>query len=102
MIDEDWHTDKLTVMTATLTIDASGQITLPDALRQVFGLMPGVRLRADVTADRIELVKDIPLVNETILAPSGRLVLAPTGIQMDAGKAVREERDDLASRALRK
>ena len=48
-------------LTATLTIDAAGQINLPDAFKRVFGVEPGVRLRAEVTADRIELVKDKPL-----------------------------------------
>jgi bifunctional DNA-binding transcriptional regulator/antitoxin component of YhaV-PrlF toxin-antitoxin module len=89
-------------MTATFTIDDAGQINLPDALKRVFGVEPGVRLRAEVTSDRIEIVKDIPVVTETIRSSSGRLVLAPTGIKMDAGKAIREERDALANRALRK
>lgn len=89
-------------MTATFTVGEAGQINLPDAMKRVFGAEPGVRLRAEVTSDRIEIVKDISLVTETIRSPSGRLILAPTGIKMDAGKAVREERDELASRALRK
>jgi len=89
-------------MTATLTIDESGQIELPEPLRQIFGVMPGVRIRAEVTPDRIEIVKDIPETSETTLSPSGRLVLARTGVRMDAGSAVREERDSLANRALRK
>ena len=89
-------------MTATLTIDESGQIALPEALRVVFGLKPGARVRAEVTPDRIEIVKEMPLATETTLSPSGRLVLAPTGIPMDAGGAVREERDALANRASRR
>ena len=89
-------------MTATLTIDDAGQIQLPEDAQRIFGAEPGVRLRAEVTADRIEIVKDTPVVTETTRSPSGRLVLAPTGIGMDAGKAVREERDALADRALRK
>jgi bifunctional DNA-binding transcriptional regulator/antitoxin component of YhaV-PrlF toxin-antitoxin module len=89
-------------MTATLTIDASGQIDLPEPLRRIFGVMPGVRVRAEVTPDRIEIVKDIPVVSETMLSPSGRLVLAPMGVQVDAASAVREEREALANRALRK
>ncbi len=89
-------------MTATFTIDDAGQINLPDALKRVFGVEPGVRLRAEVTSDRIEIVKDIPVVTETIRSSSGRLILAPTGIKVDAGKAIREERDELANRAMRK
>ncbi len=89
-------------MTATLTIDQSGQIALPEPLLRVFGLAPGVRILAEVTPGRIEIVKDIPVATEAMLSPSGRLVLAPTGLQMDAGSAVREEREALANRALRK
>jgi bifunctional DNA-binding transcriptional regulator/antitoxin component of YhaV-PrlF toxin-antitoxin module len=41
-------------MTATLTIDEAGQINLPESLRHLFGAEPGVRIRAEVTKDRIE------------------------------------------------
>ena len=61
---------------------------------RVFGTEPGVRLRAEVTADRIELVRDIPVVTETSRSSSGRLVLAPTGIAVDVAKAIREDRDE--------
>ncbi|MBK8039922.1 MAG: AbrB/MazE/SpoVT family DNA-binding domain-containing protein [Verrucomicrobiaceae bacterium] len=86
-------------MTATLTIDESGQITLPETLRRVFGGQPGARVRAEVTADRIEIVKEVPLAEATAISASGRVVLAPTGMVMDAGKAVREEREALVNRA---
>jgi len=86
-------------MTAVLTIDESGQITLPETLRRVFGGQPGAQVKAEVTADRIEIVKEVPVAEATTLSSSGRIVLAPTGIRMDAGKAVREERDALAGRA---
>ncbi len=88
-------------MTATLTIDESGRITLPEPLRRVFGVKPGGRVRAEVTPDRIEIVKDIPVASKTSRSSSGRLVLAPTGVRMDAASAVREEREALAKRALR-
>lgn len=87
-------------MTATLTIDESGQIELPEQLRRIFGVKPGVRVRAEVTPDKIEIIKEVPLATETTRSPSGRLVLAPTGTPMNAGAAVREERDALANRAL--
>ena len=45
---------------------------------------------------------DVPFVSTTATSPSGRLVLAPAGITVDSGKAVREVRDELASRAARK
>ena len=86
-------------MTATLTIDEAGQINLPEALKRVFGVEPGVRLRAEVTSDRIELVKDIPIVTEGVLE-NGVLLLPKLGIQMDAGAAIRADRDEQAQRAV--
>lgn len=87
-------------MTATLTIDEAGQINLPDAMKRVFGVEPGVRLRAEVTAGRIEIVKDIPSVTEGVLE-NGVLVLPRLGIKIDAGAAIRAERDELAERGAR-
>ena len=92
---------KANPMTATITIDDGGQINLPEALKVVFGVKPGVRLRADVTADRIEIVKDIPVVTEGVFE-NGVLVLPRLGIPMDAAAAVRADRDEQAERALRR
>jgi bifunctional DNA-binding transcriptional regulator/antitoxin component of YhaV-PrlF toxin-antitoxin module len=89
-------------MTATLTLDEDGQIHLPEALKRAFGAEPGVRVRAEVTADRIEIVKEIPVAIETSRSPSGRLVLARSGKAADAAKATREERDALAERARKR
>jgi bifunctional DNA-binding transcriptional regulator/antitoxin component of YhaV-PrlF toxin-antitoxin module len=86
-------------MTATITIDDAGQINLPEALKRVFGVEPGVRLRAEVTSDRIEIVKDIPMVTAGVLE-NGVLVLPKLGIKMDAAAAIRAERDEQAERAL--
>jgi bifunctional DNA-binding transcriptional regulator/antitoxin component of YhaV-PrlF toxin-antitoxin module len=88
-------------MTATFTIDDTGQIILPDALKRVFGVEPGVRLRAEVTSDRIEIVKDIPVVTEGVLE-NGVLVLPKLGIKMDVGAAIRADRDEQAERAARR
>jgi len=105
-------------------MNEAGQINLPESLRRVFGAKPGSHLRVEVTEDRIEIVKDVPVVTETMRSASGRLVLAPTGssvpevtagqlingilllpklgIKMDAGAAVRADRDEQAARALRR
>ncbi len=88
-------------MTATFTLDEAGRIILPEALGRVFGAEPGLRLRAEVTPDRIEIVKDVPVITEGVLE-NGVLVLPKLGIPMDAAAAVRAERDALADRALRK
>ena len=88
-------------MTATFTIDEAGQINLPEAVKRVFGVEPGVRLRAEVTSDRIEIVKDIPVVTEGVLE-NGVLVLPRLGIKMDAGVAIRADRDEQGDRAMRR
>jgi bifunctional DNA-binding transcriptional regulator/antitoxin component of YhaV-PrlF toxin-antitoxin module len=88
-------------MTATITIDDSGRINLPDDLKRVFGAEPGDRLRAEVTRDRIEIVKDTPVVTEGVLE-NGVLVLPRLGIKMDAATAIRADRDEQAERALRR
>ncbi len=45
---------------------------------------------------------DVPFVSATATSPHGRLVLTPAGIAVNSAKAVRETRDELASRADRK
>ena len=69
-------------------MNETGQINLPESLRRVLGAQSGLRLRAEVTEDRIEIEKDVPLVTETMRSASGRLVLAPTGIAVKVAKAV--------------
>lgn len=90
-------------MTATLVMNEIGQIELPEAVKRVFGAEPGVRLRAEVSAERIEIIKETsPLATATTRSASGRLVLAPTGVVANSAMAVRETRDELAERAVRK
>lgn len=86
-------------MTATLTIDEAGRIELPEALKRVFGAQPGSRLRAEVTEDRIEILKDVPEITEGVMV-DGMLLLPKQGIPYDAAAAVREARDELAERGM--
>jgi bifunctional DNA-binding transcriptional regulator/antitoxin component of YhaV-PrlF toxin-antitoxin module len=88
-------------MTATITIDEAGQINLPEDVKRVFGAEPGDRLRAEVSSDRIEIVKETPVVTEGVLE-NGILMLPRLGIKMDAATAIRAERDEQAERALRR
>jgi hypothetical protein len=62
----------------------------------------GLKIRAEVSAYRIELVKEIPAASKTMQSASGRLVLAQTSVKMDSVSALRVERDELSSRGLRK
>ena len=88
-------------MNATFTLDDAGQIHLPDTLKRVFGAKPGIRVRAEVTADRIEIVKVLPEVTEGMLE-DGVLVLPRFGIKMDAAAAVQADREEQAEHALRR
>lgn len=87
-------------MTTTITIDEAGQILLPDAMRRLFGAVPGSRLRAEVTPERIEIVKEVPVVTQGVIE-NGVLVLPRLGIKLDAAEAVRADRDEQAERARR-
>ena len=55
-------------MTATLTLDESGRLILPEYAVQVFGLKPGDAVQAEVTRHSIELLdtepEDAPLITE--------------------------------------
>ncbi|MFO1482851.1 MAG: AbrB/MazE/SpoVT family DNA-binding domain-containing protein [Verrucomicrobiaceae bacterium] len=88
-------------MTATITINEAGQISFPEAVSRVFGLKPGERVQAEVTPDKIEIVREAPEVSEGEME-NGVLVLPKLGISMNAGAAVRAERDELANRAARR
>ena len=48
----------------------------------------------------MEIVADIPVVTEGVLE-NGVLLLPKLGIKMDAGAAIRAEREEQAERALR-
>jgi bifunctional DNA-binding transcriptional regulator/antitoxin component of YhaV-PrlF toxin-antitoxin module len=95
----EWQNQSMTTM---LTIDDAGKIDMPESLRHVFGAKPGVRIRAEVTEGRIEIVKDdLPEVTAGEFE-NGVLVVPKLGIKMDAAAAVRAERDELAARAARR
>lgn len=64
-------------MTATISIDEAGQIRLPGALSRVFGLKPGVRVQAEVTLGKIEIVQDVPEISEGVME-KGVLVVPGT------------------------
>lgn len=87
-------------MTTTLTLDAEGRITLPEAIKRALGVQPGTALRAEVSLGHLELVTDssdeLPEVTE--LTAEGCLRLPPgvcitSGQIVDAIKAGREQRN---------
>ncbi|WP_395750503.1 AbrB/MazE/SpoVT family DNA-binding domain-containing protein [Prosthecobacter sp.] len=82
-------------MTATITMDEGGQITLPAAIKRAFGVGPGTRLRAEVSGGRLQIMKEDepPEIKEGVLE-NGLLVLPHFGFTVDVGAALRAERDE--------
>lgn len=75
-------------MTTTLTLDAEGRITLPEAVQRAFGIQPGTPLRAEVSWGRLELVTDFDDFPEvTEIAADGRLCLPP-GVRVTSEQIV--------------
>jgi bifunctional DNA-binding transcriptional regulator/antitoxin component of YhaV-PrlF toxin-antitoxin module len=90
-------------MTTTLTLDEEGRLTLPEPLQRVFGLKPGMLLRAEVSEGRMEIVSDEnaePVTVTQLVETDGVLLLPKRGILVDAAGAIRAEREALADRAV--
>ena len=83
-------------MTQDITIDRSGRVVLPSAVRRLLNLSPGSRLTLDVVAQRIELTPKADA--ELLRRPGQRTVLKPSRQPFDAAAAVRAERDAQAQR----
>lgn len=79
-------------MRTALTVDSAGRVVLPSETRRRLNLRPGSRLRLTVVAERIELTPEPEDDAQTMLAPSRRRVLQPTGKPLDAAAATRLER----------
>ena len=91
-------------MTATLTIDPSGGISLPAAFLEKFRLKPGAKLLADLSDDGMALRPDSGTVSSQALLQDQDGFLVFTGTQpfdaVDAILAARADREDELS-ALR-
>jgi hypothetical protein len=71
-----------------------GTVRLPEHTR--------VEVELPEAPEGVDASEDVPLVSATATSARGRLILTPTGIAVNSAKAVREVRDELASRAARK
>ncbi|MFM8770010.1 MAG: AbrB/MazE/SpoVT family DNA-binding domain-containing protein [Rubrivivax sp.] len=79
-------------MTQALTVDKTGRVLLPSAVRRRLNLQPGSRLALELLAERIELTVLPPESAPTTLSPTGRRVLGASGKPSDAAQTVRDER----------
>jgi AbrB family looped-hinge helix DNA binding protein len=79
-------------MTHALTVDKTGRVLLPSAVRRRLNLQPGSRLALELLAERIELTVLPPESAPTTLSPTGRRVLGASGQPSNAARAVRDER----------
>jgi AbrB family looped-hinge helix DNA binding protein len=89
-------------MNETISMDASGRLVLPKAIRRRLNLSNGAALRVDVVAGRIELT---PVENAGAIQTArkaGIMVLKRTGTKTETAAAVAAEREAQAERGLRR
>ncbi|MDB5971834.1 MAG: AbrB/MazE/SpoVT family DNA-binding protein [Hydrocarboniphaga sp.] len=89
-------------MTTTISMDASGRLVLPKAIRQRLNLQGGARLQASVVAGHLELIPVSDEEQPAVVRKSGLMVLAATGKPVDAAAAVAAERGDQEARGTRR
>ncbi len=82
-------------MTAVISIDKSGRLVLPKAMRDALHLAPGSRLTAEIVGGKIELAQE-PCGTRIVKRGNRRVITGWTGF--DAATAVREMRADQIAR----
>lgn len=87
-------------MKATITMDAAGRVVLPKPLRELLHLRAGVKLRAIVVADKIELVPE-PDDQVRIVRKGRRLVIAGLPKAVDAAAAIKADREGRDEQVVR-
>lgn len=89
-------------MSYTITMDNSGRLVIPKAIREQLNLAGGGHLRADVAAGRIELTPVGDESRDTLIGKGGITVLKRKGTSVDAAAAIAAERGTQAERPLRR
>ncbi len=90
-------------MSSTVTLDESGALVLPQAIRDRFQLKPGSHLRIEVGVDCLQLLPESDLDAETtveIVEEAGlKVIHAPQDINgLDTVAAIAADRDARESR----
>lgn len=84
-----------------ISMDASGRLVLPKAVRDQLNLKAGARLTAQVVAGRIELT---PQEDDEVklVRVNGKLVIRAPRSTVGVAEAVRADREEQAGRASRR
>jgi len=89
-------------MNTTISMDASGRLVLPKAIRERLNLANGASLRVDVVAGHVELTPIETAGATQMSRKAGIMVLKRTGAKADAAAAVCAEREAQAERGSRR
>lgn len=82
-------------ITPAISMDASGRLVLPKALRDQLNLKAGARLTAEVVGGRIELTPEADDGDFEIVEKNGLPVIrSRSGKRFDAVAAIKADRED--------
>ena len=84
-------------MSTTITMDASGRLALPKAMRQKLSLEGGAKLRAALEGDTIQLTRESPA---RLVKKGKRLVIAGFPENFSAVDAIAEARAEHGERLI--
>lgn len=89
-------------MTFTISMDKSGRVVIPKAIREKLHLSGDVNLRAQVAAGRIELTPVGEEGHDALVGKGGITVLKRRGRPIDVASAVATERSAQSNRGMRR
>lgn len=87
---------------SAISMDASGRLVLPKALRERLNLKGSARFAAEIVAGRIELTLADDDCEVVVTEDGFKAIRFRGETQVDAAAAVREDREEQAQRGLRR